>query len=136
MKKDLEKMLDKIESFELRKDEIYKELIELHEDSKLRKIAGPYCFEVAEHHTMNHGYTTIRYDKGGFRFFTPSSSRERDYDDYPFKVEDGKLVVEYDDMKKELLELFPLIEVKEVEDSLEEGLGKIEIYKRAMEEEK
>ena len=134
MEKDLEKMLDKIESFELCKEQIYKELIDLHENPKLRKIAGPHCFGVAEHHTLNHGSNTIHYDKEGFKFYTPSYSRERDHDDYPFTVEDGKLVVEYGGMKRELLELFPNIIVEEVENALKEGINKIELYKRALEE--
>jgi len=135
MKKKLEELISKIDS---EKSEFYKSAIELHEDKKLKELAGmsDEGFKIFEE--KKYGGNMLYYEEKGFTAVVAyyhcgdelDKSGWYDYDTHQFKVEDDKLITKYGSKKHELLELFPKITIEKINKALEKEIKKTYVYKR------
>ncbi len=135
MKKKLEEIIGKIDA---EKSEFYKNAIELHEDKKLREIAGhsDEGFKIIGGKRENDNI--LYYNEKGFEVSVAHYHCGDDYDStghyayegHQFEAENNRLVAVYHFKKRELLEIFPKITIEKINAALEKEIKKLDVYKR------
>jgi len=136
MAKKFNELLDHIDSSEQR---FYDAVLPLHEDERLRAYAKRnYGFKITGGGSSSS--TALYFSENGFRATIPKFVGGDDMYSgsyhgkcYPFKLEEGKLVVASHKGKEEMLDLFPDLTVDKIESALEQEIKKTKIFKKFQE---
>lgn len=128
---DMEKFEAIVAKAETQQNEFYQKVIELHEDKRLRSLAGQLSYGIS-FVGMNFSSNKLFYTDKGFKVDIPVCIERGNYCEsgtynsryYVCKVKDNKLFVN----KKELLKYFPELTLEKILAGIEKGIKTLPLY--------
>ncbi|MFC1697358.1 hypothetical protein ACFL1H_03430 [Nanoarchaeota archaeon] len=120
----LEKIIDSIDAYE---SNFYGQVIDLHNNERLRELAGKYKnFTIVERKKGEYGKELI-YGKNGF-YLVPVDNDGMRNPQCDYKVKDCRMLTSIWGVNYEMLQTYPQLTVNQIELKLEDGIKKLDSY--------